>query len=309
MAATASRGESAVCRGGDRTQLRLGCCRHALQSHPHRGRLAYRWCQDLVYLWRQGGCAAVAGTYQSDLTKGHKGSFHVSGGKALRWPRVQAPAGERRRYQRKGDFNYRLPWYALLRCLFFDNYFVPDENLLGGPGGEGRGFYFTMAGFAGGRIQTAARSGCLCRRRSNVPYPMPTNARYSATLSISISLPRLNWRALPLTCWQAASSPTLSAVTDGSGQEMEASMVKFFTCKTAEWVTRGAADSRRHGLRRGDAGEAAISWMPAFSRSSKVWRRFWRLRSSRALIDRAGETSTFSRREELSTAHYPNRGR
>jgi (2S)-methylsuccinyl-CoA dehydrogenase len=42
--------------------------------------------------------------------------------------------------------------------VFFDNVFVPDENLVGGPAGEGKGFYFTMAGFAGGRIQTAARA-------------------------------------------------------------------------------------------------------------------------------------------------------
>ncbi|MCB1776404.1 MAG: acyl-CoA dehydrogenase family protein, partial [Candidatus Competibacteraceae bacterium] len=42
--------------------------------------------------------------------------------------------------------------------LFFDNIFVPEENMLGGPEGEGKGFYFTMAGFAGGRIQTAARA-------------------------------------------------------------------------------------------------------------------------------------------------------
>ena len=42
--------------------------------------------------------------------------------------------------------------------VFFDQVFVPDENLVGGPQGEGKGFYFTMAGFAGGRIQTAARA-------------------------------------------------------------------------------------------------------------------------------------------------------
>ena len=41
---------------------------------------------------------------------------------------------------------------------FFEGFFVPDENLLGGPAGEGKGFYFTMAGFSGGRIQTAARA-------------------------------------------------------------------------------------------------------------------------------------------------------
>ena len=42
--------------------------------------------------------------------------------------------------------------------LFFDNVFVPDENMLGGPERRRAGFYFTMAGFSGGRIQTAARA-------------------------------------------------------------------------------------------------------------------------------------------------------
>jgi (2S)-methylsuccinyl-CoA dehydrogenase len=35
---------------------------------------------------------------------------------------------------------------------------VPAANMLGGADGEGHGFYFAMAGFAGGRIQTAARA-------------------------------------------------------------------------------------------------------------------------------------------------------
>ena len=42
--------------------------------------------------------------------------------------------------------------------LFFEDYFVPAENLVGENQGEGKGFYYTMAGFSGGRIQTAARA-------------------------------------------------------------------------------------------------------------------------------------------------------
>lgn len=42
--------------------------------------------------------------------------------------------------------------------LFFDDFFVPAKNMLGGDEGEGKGFYYAMAGFAGGRIQTAARA-------------------------------------------------------------------------------------------------------------------------------------------------------
>jgi len=42
--------------------------------------------------------------------------------------------------------------------LAFENYRVPAENLVGGAGGEGRGFYLQMAGFAAGRLQTGGRA-------------------------------------------------------------------------------------------------------------------------------------------------------
>src|SRR5664280_1360483 len=40
----------------------------------------------------------------------------------------------------------------------FENWFVPDANLVGGEGGLGRGFYLQMQGFENGRLQTAARA-------------------------------------------------------------------------------------------------------------------------------------------------------
>lgn len=43
--------------------------------------------------------------------------------------------------------------------LNFEKWFVPNENLVGEAGGEGRGFYLQMAGFAAGRLQTGGR-GC-----------------------------------------------------------------------------------------------------------------------------------------------------
>ncbi|HEU4429308.1 MAG TPA: acyl-CoA dehydrogenase family protein [Myxococcota bacterium] len=42
--------------------------------------------------------------------------------------------------------------------LNFENYFVPGENLVGGEGGLGRGFYLQMAGFGAGRLQTGGRA-------------------------------------------------------------------------------------------------------------------------------------------------------
>src|SRR5690606_17291993 len=42
--------------------------------------------------------------------------------------------------------------------LAFDNWFVSGDNLIGGEAGLGRGFYYQMAGFENGRLQTAARA-------------------------------------------------------------------------------------------------------------------------------------------------------
>jgi (2S)-methylsuccinyl-CoA dehydrogenase len=47
--------------------------------------------------------------------------------------------------------------------LQLDNYFVPEENLVGGAAGEGRGFYLQMAGFAAGRLQTGGRASGLAQ--------------------------------------------------------------------------------------------------------------------------------------------------
>src|SRR5271154_3998383 len=42
--------------------------------------------------------------------------------------------------------------------LAFENWFVPDANLVGGTEGLGKGFYLQMQGFENGRLQTAARA-------------------------------------------------------------------------------------------------------------------------------------------------------
>lgn len=125
--------------------------------------------------------------------------------------------------------------------LFFDNVFVPDSNMLGGPAGEGKGFYFTMAGFSGGRIQTAARAiGIMqaayekalryAQERIVFGYPI---ADYQLT---QVKLARM---ATYLAVSRQFTYSVGRLMDEGKG-EMEASMVKFFTCKTAEWVTREA---------------------------------------------------------------------
>ena len=125
--------------------------------------------------------------------------------------------------------------------LFFDNIFVPDENMLGGAAGEGKGFYFTMAGFSGGRIQTAARAvGVMqaayekalsyAQERMVFGYPI---GDYQLT---QVKLARI---ATYLAIGRQFTYSVGRLMDQGKG-DMEASLVKFFTCKTAEWVTREA---------------------------------------------------------------------
>ena len=45
--------------------------------------------------------------------------------------------------------------------LFFDDFLVPQADLVGESEGEGQGFYYTMREFSGGRLQTAARASGL----------------------------------------------------------------------------------------------------------------------------------------------------
>lgn len=175
--------------------------------------------------------------------------------------------------------------------VFFDNYFVPDENLLGGPDGEGKGFYFTMAGFSGGRIQTAARAVGLMQAafekavsysNERVVFGKPI-AHYQLT---QVKVARM---AAYLLASRQFTYAVGRMMDEGKG-EMEASMVKFFTCKTAEWVTREA--QQIHGG-MGYAEETAVSRYFLDARVLSIFEGVEEILAlkviARALIEKAGE--------------------
>jgi (2S)-methylsuccinyl-CoA dehydrogenase len=125
--------------------------------------------------------------------------------------------------------------------VFFDNFFVPDANLLGGPDGEGKGFYFTMAGFAGGRIQTAARAVGIMQAafEQAVSYAKERVVFGHPIGDYQLTQVKLARMAAYLSASRQFTYAVGRLMDEGKG-DMEASMVKFFTCKTAEWVTREA---------------------------------------------------------------------
>ncbi|MFZ4537981.1 acyl-CoA dehydrogenase family protein [Propionivibrio sp.] len=154
------------------------------------------------------------------------------------------------------DFEYRQPQGGMLTGraiatigyrgmhsyeLFFDHVFVPDENLVGGPEGEGKGFYFTMAGFAGGRIQTAARAIGVMQAAFEraVSYSQERKTFGKPIGEYQLTLVKLARMATLLTVSRQFTYAVGGLMDQGLGQ-MEASMVKLFTCRTAEWLTREA---------------------------------------------------------------------
>ncbi len=141
--------------------------------------------------------------------------------------------------------------------LFFDDFFVPGTNVIGGDEGYGKGFYYAMAGFAGGRIQTAARAVGLMRAAfekaisyagERIVFNKPI-AQYQLT---QVKLARM--AALLLACRQITYD--VATMMDAGAGDMEASAAKIFASKTAEWFTREALQI--HGG-MGYAEEAPVS--------------------------------------------------
>ena len=123
----------------------------------------------------------------------------------------------------------------------FENYWVPEENLIGGEAGLGKGFYLQMEGFAGGRLQTAARALGVMQAS------FESALRYSNERKVFgkpiFDYQMTQWKIARMAALiQAARQATYHAcrlMDEGRGL-MEASLVKFYASKISEWVTREA---------------------------------------------------------------------
>ncbi|MEH6909983.1 MAG: acyl-CoA dehydrogenase family protein [Oceanicoccus sp.] len=141
--------------------------------------------------------------------------------------------------------------------LFFENYFVADSNLVGGEEGRGKGFYFTMAGFSGGRIQTAARATGVMQAafEQAVSYARERKVFAKPVGEYQLTQVKVARMLAAITASRQFSYAVARMMDKGEGQ-MEASLVKLFSCRAAEWVTREAMQI--HGG-MGYAEESAVS--------------------------------------------------
>jgi (2S)-methylsuccinyl-CoA dehydrogenase len=122
-----------------------------------------------------------------------------------------------------------------------DNWWVPAENLIGESGGLGRGFYYQMEGFENGRLQTAARAVGVMQAAYEAALDYANNRTVFGTSISQYELTRvkLGRMAVIIQASRQFSYAVAKLMGKGEGQ-MEASMVKAYVCKAAEWVAREA---------------------------------------------------------------------
>lgn len=125
--------------------------------------------------------------------------------------------------------------------LAFDNFFVPDANVIGGEAGLGKGFYFTMAGMVGGRLQTAARASGIMRAAllAAIAYAGDRKVFGAPLADYPLTRAKLARMAARYAACRRLTYATGKLVESGGGRT-EASLVKLFACRSAEWVTREA---------------------------------------------------------------------
>jgi (2S)-methylsuccinyl-CoA dehydrogenase len=125
--------------------------------------------------------------------------------------------------------------------IAFDDWFVADDNLVGGEDGLGKGFYLQMAGFENGRLQTAARAiGVMQAAYEDArQYALDRSVFGRPVGDYQLTKAKLARMAVTIQAARQFSYAVARMMAKGEGS-MEAAMVKAYVCKAAEWVTREA---------------------------------------------------------------------
>ncbi|MBU3689819.1 MAG: acyl-CoA dehydrogenase [Acidimicrobiales bacterium mtb01] len=125
--------------------------------------------------------------------------------------------------------------------IALDNWWVPATNLIGEEGGLGKGFYYQMEGFENGRLQTAARAVGVMQAAYEAAYDHAHNRNVfgSNIAEYQLTKVKLGRMAVLIQAGRQFGYQVSKLMAKGEGAT-EASMVKAYVCKAAEWVTREA---------------------------------------------------------------------
>jgi (2S)-methylsuccinyl-CoA dehydrogenase len=125
--------------------------------------------------------------------------------------------------------------------LAFENWFVPAANLIGGADGVGKGFYLQMQGFENGRLQTAARAVGVMQAAYEAAAAYAGDRKvFGAPIGeYQLTQAKLGRMNVLIAATRQSSYHVARLMARGEGA-LEASMVKAYVCRAAEWVTREA---------------------------------------------------------------------
>jgi (2S)-methylsuccinyl-CoA dehydrogenase len=123
----------------------------------------------------------------------------------------------------------------------FDDWWVPGDCLIGGEAGLGRGFYYQMEGFENGRLQTAARAVGVMQAAYEAAKDYAANRTVFGRPvgDYQLSQAKLGRMAALIQCSRQFMYEVARLMGKGEGAT-EASMLKAYVCRAAEWVTREA---------------------------------------------------------------------
>ena len=243
-------------------------CRRHDERDEDRGRLADQRHQDLVHVRRA--------RRRADVARAHRSRPRARPPRALALPRREAhearataSSSTRSRARRARDPGGRLEGRPIDTIgyrgmhsyeLSFDHWFVPDDDLVGGEEGLGRGFYFQMAGFENGRIQTAARAIGVMQAAYEAALEYARHRVVFGEPIIDFELTRVKL------AHDGGDHPVLAPVRprgraaawDGRWRARGVDGQGLRLSRRRVGDARGHADPRRDGLRRGVSGQSLL---------------------------------------------------
>ena len=121
----------------------------------------------------------------------------------------------------------------------FEDWWVPASHLIGGEAGLGKGFYLQMEGFENGRLQTAARALGVMQAayEAAVDYARNRTVFNAPIADYELTQVKLGRMAVLIQAGRQFAYSVARLMAKGQGAT-EASMVKAYVCKAAEWVAR-----------------------------------------------------------------------
>ena len=124
--------------------------------------------------------------------------------------------------------------------LNFDRYFVPAENLIGEAGGEGKGFYLQMGGFAAGRLQTGGRATGLAQGalEATTAYANDRKQFGSPIGEFQLTQYKIGRMATHIAAARQLTYDAARVMDREEGRALEPAQAKLFASDVAVWVTQ-----------------------------------------------------------------------